>query len=46
MCVIDCKYLLIEEVREQRRLLTLAIEKAEKMLNKYKKEHENEPRRG
>ena len=40
MCVTSCKILLIEEVCEQRRLLTLAIEKAEKMLNKYKKEKE------
>lgn len=36
MCTTDCKYTLLEEVCEQRRLLTLAIEKAEEMLKEYK----------
>ena len=35
MCSADCKYTLTEEVCEQRRLLTLAIEKSEQMLKEY-----------
>lgn len=45
MCSTDCKYMLVEEVCEQRRLLTIAIEKAEEMLKSCSNKNKNKKKK-